>query len=390
MKNNNFESNIERGDFQIEYPDHADRKRKRPAARFDEQAHEDLSLGLIEVLSKIESNLGGSSSSASSIAQPLVEPSPAASAYIDRGLPLPDGYGLDRLVALVRDPEWVFTYWELNGPALAGIKAERGESFVNDCAWVLRVYRVDENSAVDMEIEPNVGGWYVQVGTSGRYVFEMALLSPEGEWLSLLVSTMLGAPYAGVSSRIDEEWRLLPDEEAALSASLRDALDLQNSSSKGGSSGPLGSSRLMSSFSVVSSRAFLGGSESGRAIVGVGFSSGAFVGASGVSSGGGVAGSWHFPGSSGHVPGSGASGGSGGFSWIVAPTGAHEPQFERPSINGGGPNWNTQPALPQTPRGKSQQGHFKVKLPRVLYNINIPRPTWPPRLVSSTKTLKAS
>ena len=379
MKNNNIDSIITRGDFNVEYPDHADRKRKRPAARFDDQAHEDLSPGLIEVLAKVESQLGGSSPTASSSVQPITEPA-AASGYIDRGLPLPEGYGLDRLVALVRDPEWVFTYWELNGPALATIKAQRGEKFVEDCAWVLRVYRVDENSAVDMEIEPGMGGWYVQVGTSGRYVFEMALLSPEGEWLSLLVSTLLGAPYAGVSSRIDEEWRLLPDEEAALNASLRDALDLQNSSSKGGSSGPLGSSRLMSSFSVVSSRAFLGGSESGRAIVGVGFSSGAFVGASGVSSGG-VAGSWQFPGSSGHVPGSGASGGSGGFSWIVAPTGAHEPQLERPAINGGGPNWNAQPALAQTARGKSQQGHFKVKLPRVLYNINIPRPTWPPRLV---------
>ena len=154
------------------------------------------------MLSKIETNLGGSSS-ASSIAQPATEPPPIDHAYIDRGLPLPDSYGLDRLVALVRDPEWVFTYWELNGPSLARIKSERGEGFVYDCAWVLRVYRVDENSAVDLEIEPGAGSWYVQVGKSGRYVFEMALLSPEGEWLSLLVSTMLGAPYGGVSNRID-------------------------------------------------------------------------------------------------------------------------------------------------------------------------------------------
>lgn len=389
MKNSMFGSKFGGEEIEVEYPERAERKRKRPAARFDGGEPEDLSPGLVEVLAKIEANLGGSSPSASTITQPLTEPSPIAHAFIDRGLPLPESYGLDRLVALVRDPEWVFTYWELNGPTLGKIKAERGESFVNDCAWVLRVYRVDENSAVDMEVEPGVGGWYVQVGKSGRYVFEMALLSPDGEWLSLLVSTMLGAPYAGVSDRIDEQWRLSPEEEAALSASLRDALELQSSSSRGGSSSFLGASRLMSSFGVVSSRAFLGGSESGRAVVGVGFSSGEFVGASGMGASSGIAGSWQFPGSSGFVPGSGASGGSGGFAWIVAPTGIHEPVLDRPNPNGGGPNWNAQPALPQIGRGKSQQAHFKVKLPRTIYNLAIPRATWPLRTIAS-RELKAS
>ncbi len=165
-------------------------------------------------------------------------------------------------------------------------------------------------------------------------------------------------------------------------------MDLNNTSSKGGSRGvsSLGASRLRSSFGgVVSSGAFLGGSESGRPFP-QSSGAGAGVAGSGAASSGGVAGSWHFPGSSGRVPGSAGipgSGGSGGFGWVVAPTGVHEPVLVRPQIFGTGPNWNAQPALPETPSGKTHLAHFKVKLPRILYKVTIPKQTWPPLVVKS-------
>jgi hypothetical protein len=177
---------------------------------------------------------------------------------------------------------------------------------------------------------------------------------------------------------------LSPSEEAALSGVIQDVMDLNSTSSKGGSRGvsSLGASRLRSSFGgVVSSGAFLGGSESGRPFL---QSSGGVAGSGavlGAASSGAVAGSWHFPGSSGRVPGSGAipgSGGSGGFGWVVAPTGVHEPVLVRPQIFGAGPNWNAQPTLPETPSGKTHLAHFKVKLPRIVYKVAIPKQTWPP------------
>ena len=376
--------------FQAEYPERAARTRKRPAATFEPGVgeHEDLSPGLIEVLSKL--NFTGSSSHlpSSLVVQEVVGPPPQPMAYIDRGLPLPETYNLDRLVALVRDPEWVFVYWELNGKTLETVKKERGSEFVDSCAWVMRLYRVEDESASDMEIDPAAGGWYIHVGRPGQYVFEMALLSPDGEWVSLVVSSMLGAPYAGVSERIDEVWRLSPSEEAALSGVIQDVMDMN--SGKGGSHGvsSLGASRLRSSFGGVvasgglggssgmlgGSSGFIGGSES----VLYQHSSGAGVGS------GSVGGSWLMPGSSGRVPGSGSipgSGGSGGFGWVIAPTGAQEPVLVRPQIFGTGPNWNAQPNLPEKPNGKTHQPHFKVKLPRMLYKLTIPKQTWPPVVV---------
>lgn len=289
---------------------------------------------------------------AASSAAAAREPEAAPSGFLDRGLPVPDDYGFDRLVALVRDPQCLFSYWELHGPRLPEVRAERGQSFIDACAWVLRVHRINENAAVDLEVEPVVGNWYVHVGAPGRYQLELGILAPDGEWVSLLASEIVETPREGPSDELDEEWRLRPEDEEAL---LRAALDLTEAR-KRGTSAFLGASRLQSSFAFVTSGMF-GGSASGRP----------------------VAGSWggSFAGASGRVAGSGS--GSGGFGWLLAPTGAREPVLERPMPQGGGPNWNAQPELPASRPGKTQQAHFTVKLPRVLQGLPLPRPTWPPR-----------
>ncbi|MGD0093160.1 MAG: DUF4912 domain-containing protein [Planctomycetota bacterium] len=272
--------------------------------------------------------------------------------FIDRGAPVPENYSLDRLIALVRDPQWLFSYWELHGPKLPELRAQRGAPFVDSCAWVLRIYRINEGSAVDMEIEPAVGNWYIHVGGPGKYMLELGLLSPEGEWISLLVSEIIETPREGVSEAADEEWRLPPEEEERL---LHDALALADAR-KRGVSGFLGASRLQSSFALVSSM-MLGASASGRPVAG--------------------SWGWSFLGASGRVAGSGS--GSGGFGWLVAPSGAQEPVLERPQAQGGGPNWNAQRDLPAGRPGKTQQPQFKVKLPRVLRGLPLPKPTALPR-----------
>ncbi len=285
-------------------------------------------------------------------------PEPQPSGHVDLGLPLPDRYGFDRLVALARDPRIVYTYWELDGDRMNEVRDARGQEFIDACAWVLRCYRLNEGVAVDMEIDPSIGNWYVEVGGPGRYQVELALMSPDGEWITLLVSQVVITPLLGPSAEIDEEWRMRPEDEEALNALLAKLMGQDQEAEKRGNSNFLGSSRIAASFGVVSSMAFVGSSFSGRP----------------------VAGSWMHSmlGSSERVPGSGASGGSGGFGWIVAPTGVHEPQLDRPTVFNGGPNWNTQDNLPRSGVAKTQQPHFKIKLPRRVVGVIPGKPTWPP------------
>lgn len=273
--------------------------------------------------------------------------------YIDRGLPIPESYGYDRLVGLVRDPVWLFCYWELNGGRILEVRDQRGQSFIDACAWVLRVYRVHEGVAIDNEIDPGLGNWYVHVGGTGQYQLELALLSPDGEWITLLVSQLIATALKGPSDVIDDQWRMSPEDEEVL---LGPAIELAEAATRG-VSGMLGSSRLVSSFAHVSSM-MMGSSASGRAVAG--------------------SWAWSFQGAS--KLGGSSSSGSGGFGWLVSPTGAQEPQLDRPlNVPGGsGPNWNMQNGLP-VGTGKTQRPEFKVKLPRTLSGLPLPVPSWPPK-----------
>lgn len=290
-------------------------------------------------------------------------PEPTPMQFVDRGQPIPDAYGLDRLVALVRDPQWIYGYWELTGGLMSRIQYERGQGLIDASAWVLRLHRISEDCAVDIEIDPSVGNWYIHVGKPGRYQLELGLLTPEGEWISLLASNELETPAEGISDRIDEEWRLRPEDEERLRQMLLKELGLVDgpeTRKRRGASEFAGGSRMLSSWKLAGS--WLGGSSGGSA------------------SGRPVAGSWmhSFQGASGR-PSSGGSGGFMNVGWIVGADGRHEPVLVRPG-RGGGPNWNFQPNLPRKAASKTDAPHFSVKLPRLLKHVPRPKPTWPPRV----------
>lgn len=294
------------------------------------------------------------------VAAPFSGPEPRPADFVDRGLPIPDSYGLDRLVALVRDPQWAFCYWELSGGLLDGLRQARGPGFLEACAWVLRLHRISEGVAVDLEIDPSVGNWYIHVGKSGRYQFELGLLTPDGEWVSLLASQEFETPAEGPSESFDEEWRLRPEDEERLHRLLLKELGLEGDARARGFSGFLGASVLPSSWRLAGS--FLGASWGGSA------------------SGRPVAGSWawSFQGASGR-PSSPGSGGFMNVGWIVGTDGRHEPVLVRPT-RGGGPNWHFQAHLPAGRRtSKTDAPHFQVKLPRVVQGAPRPAPSWPPR-----------
>jgi len=291
-------------------------------------------------------------------------PDPLPTHFIDCGLPTPDGYGFDHLVALPRDPRWIYGYLELNGGLIERVSKAHGYAIFDTCAWALRLHRISENIAIDTEIDPSVGNWYLHVGRAGNYQLELGLLTPDGEWLSLLASSLIETPMDGLSEDFDEGWRLGPaDDECLRSRLLRrgsaeDAADRRALSGFQGASGRGTNSRLVENW--------LGGPWSGSA------SNRPCVGSW----------AWSFQGASGRI----SSRDSGGFvdvGWIIGADGNHQPVLVRPS-HGDGPNWNEQRNLPQHP-SKTSAPHFKVKLPRVLHCLTRPQPTLrdPPRSASS-------
>lgn len=132
---------------------------------------------------------------------------------------LPQRYDDTRLVVLVRDPEWLFLYWEI-GSADRDMLGMAPEHFIN--SLVVRLHDVTEveefngvNSVNWYEIP--VGGsavsWYVHLPKVDReWVAELGVLNEEGEFIQICRSNRARTPRNTFSELEDAEWMNISEE----------------------------------------------------------------------------------------------------------------------------------------------------------------------------------
>jgi hypothetical protein len=135
---------------------------------------------------------------------------------------LPAGYGKDRIVAMVRDPYWLHTYWELTRHAVQRAEAALGQEW-HGARPILRLLDVTSNdtSSVserivrDIEIHGGCNNWYIDVSNPPRsYRIDIGYLARSGRFYVLARSNVVTTPRAGVSDVIDENWADLDSRKA--------------------------------------------------------------------------------------------------------------------------------------------------------------------------------
>lgn len=146
---------------------------------------------------------------------PKAEHAPQEPAWEDKRLP--SHYNEDRLVLMVRDPWWLFAYWEVTPQRQKQVLAQipQGEA---ERKTVLRVYDVTgsqtlpkANSYFDIELNFYADSWYIDVGIPDReWVTELGYRAG-GRFFPLLRSNRVTTPAFGISDVLDEEW-LLPED----------------------------------------------------------------------------------------------------------------------------------------------------------------------------------
>jgi len=82
--------------------------------------------------------------------------------YIDRGEPLPRSYAENRIVALVRSPEQIYLYWDVET-----------EVRVAGSPQVVRVHDLTAKRAYDLEPPADADNWYLLVGPNRTCRFEL-------------------------------------------------------------------------------------------------------------------------------------------------------------------------------------------------------------------------
>ncbi|MDH4128276.1 MAG: DUF4912 domain-containing protein [Spirochaetota bacterium] len=121
---------------------------------------------------------------------------------------IPHNYNETKIVAMVRDPEWVFSYWEINHNLWQDLDLDNKQ-------LVLRVYDVtavnfnglNANSFYDIRIDHVSQNWYINVPLSERdYCIDLGYYGAEGRFYTIARSNIISVPRNGMSNVYDEEW----------------------------------------------------------------------------------------------------------------------------------------------------------------------------------------
>ena len=133
---------------------------------------------------------------------------------------LPTNYGDNKLVLMVRDPWWIFAYWEIQPDLVERVKAEISDDKRGDLRFIMRVYDIsyiDFNGKnahyyFDITIPYGAEKWYINVNGPGRsWIAEMGWLSRDGQFYPVVRSNVVYTPLDGPSWITDEEWAV-PEE----------------------------------------------------------------------------------------------------------------------------------------------------------------------------------
>jgi hypothetical protein len=133
-----------------------------------------------------------------------------AAKYLPRELPkklfeedrflFPETYGVNRVRLLVRDPEWIFAYWDVNPSALKDLARSLGERGLALSRLTLRVQDPVSGGSSDILLPPGARWWYIRTDSARRsYRAELGVTLPSGEFRRLAESNTVVTPRVGPS-----------------------------------------------------------------------------------------------------------------------------------------------------------------------------------------------
>jgi uncharacterized protein len=122
---------------------------------------------------------------------------------------IPWNYGDNIIYLLIRDPYWIYSYWEIQKDheqkALDSLASDWGS-----VKSVLRVYDVTDTEKnppfFDIALQSMADHWFINVGAHRCYYVEIGLLHRDGRFVMLARSNRVKTPRDGMSDVLDEHW----------------------------------------------------------------------------------------------------------------------------------------------------------------------------------------
>ncbi len=122
----------------------------------------------------------------------------------------------------MRDPEWIFAYWDVNPSAMKDLGKSLGERGLALSRLTLRVLDPVSGGSSDILMPPGARWWYIRTDSARRsYRAELGVTLPSGEFRRLAESNTVVTPRVGPSA-----------ERARRRMSYRDARELPPSAAE--------------------------------------------------------------------------------------------------------------------------------------------------------------
>ncbi|MBI2496202.1 MAG: DUF4912 domain-containing protein [Candidatus Omnitrophica bacterium] len=169
---------------------------------------------------------------------------PSSATAVEEQFSIPTGYGDDRIVLMVKDPWWLFAYWDIHPNTERTARRQLLPHEVAGLHSILRVYDVTgidfpaqpAHASCDISLSDLATNWYIHVDAPNRsFIVEIGLLANGGRFLPLARSNRVTTPRFGPSDVIDEAWMTTDEAYWKLAGTL----------GLGSGSSPLGWSALL-------------------------------------------------------------------------------------------------------------------------------------------------
>lgn len=140
---------------------------------------------------------------------------PSRRVSIEDQFAIPTGYGEDRIVLMVKDPWWLYAYWEIQPSTERAARRALAPREVAGLQSIIRVYDVTDrqfpaqpaHASFDIPLSGLATNWYIQVDAPNRsFIVEIGLVTNGGRFILLARSNRVTTPRFGPSDVIDEEW----------------------------------------------------------------------------------------------------------------------------------------------------------------------------------------
>jgi len=112
---------------------------------------------------------------------------------------LPSGYATNRLVAMARDPYWLFCYWDFDKKTWETVNQLKQQPFF------LRIL-AEEKELAKIPINPQAHSWYISTYAPGKTLTLDLVIQTATGYLVLLKSNSVNMPSGTISSVSDELW----------------------------------------------------------------------------------------------------------------------------------------------------------------------------------------